>query len=412
MQKELYENILERLGSGSSPELRHKLNFNLGRILLEKFGDSKAALEHIEEAIRINPDDQKAQQLAAGIHLQTTDGAERALQAYKKLVAANPSDIMHLQMLRRTYAMLKRYDEAWYIAGVLVLLGAASEKERAFYKKFSSNALKIKPQALDLNRLRSDLMASDEDWQLTEIIRILTERMAPRLKLPTPKSLNLSRKTAFDENQSQLFAKLTATVAKVLGITKPATHLRETSGWLLKEACFPPVMVMSPDLLQHRSGKDLRFELAHTMALFLPHHLAAGLLDKDTIRHLMGNVLKLIMSTFPEPAGDARANADLRKQMEKAIPAVELGTIRELVGKLREQGGELSVKRWLIGVDKTTARFGLLFANDIQVAAEMVRKCPVHLSVASRDELVNDLVAYTVSDEFIKVRKYLGISVF
>ena len=410
-QRELYGFMLDKHAGGDAVELQYKLHLNLGKILLEKFGNSAEALEHLERAAELQPGETEAQQASAGIYLQSSDSLDRALERYTELVGQSPMDANLLHMLRKTYSKMKRFDEAWFVTGVLEFLGGASQKEKAFYRKFSSSALKIKPRVLDMDQLRADLMAFEEDWELSEIIRILFERMSGKLQLQTTKSLGLSKKTVFDESRSPLYATLVKTVSQILAIQHPVTHIRETSGWIQKESCYPPVLVMSSDLLEHKKGKDLRFELARTLMLFVPHHQPVGLLDKDNLRLLLGNVLKLIVSSFPEPPGDPKANADLRKEMEKRIPAAELGKIRELVGQLRHKGGELSVKRWLVGVEKTALRFGLVFANDLEVAARLTRSCPLHLSVASREELVEDLVRYTVSDSFTRLRRHLSISV-
>ncbi len=410
-QRSLYEATLERLGSTPSRDLGYKLHLNLGQILLEKFEDTDAALAHLDAAGRFRPDSTEPLQLAAGVYLQMEDGLDRALDAYKKLVQATPRDVELLQMLRKTYSKMKRYDDAWYVASVLELLGEASDKERAFYRKFSTNALKLKPRVIDAERFRRDLAAPEEDWQLSEILRIVFERMASRLELPALKNLGHSRKTLLEDAQSGLYGKLAATIAKVLGIPHPQTYLRETSGWLVKEGCFPAVLAMGPDLLEKRKGKDLRYELARTLSLFLPQHQLVGLLDRETLRTVLGNVLKLAVSSFPEPPGDPRQNLELRKEMERAIPPVERDTIRDLVGQLREKGGELSVKRWFVGVEKTSVRTGMLFANDLLVAAEMVQAYPVHYSVAPREELVDDLIAFVVSDGFARLRDHLGITV-
>jgi serine/threonine-protein kinase len=409
-QRRLYESTLDRLGERADKELLFKLNINLGNILLEKFGETAAALSRLETATRLKPDDPAIVELTAGIYLESDDQLDRAVEAFRKLLATRPRDAKTLGMLRKAFAKMKRYDEAWFAAGALEYLGAASPKEKEFYQKLSSSALKIKPKVIDVERLRNDLLAPEEDWELTEVLRILYERMLPHLALQSPKTLGHGKKTAFGPEQSKVFAGMLEIVSKVLGIQVPGAYIRETSGWLLKEACYPPALVMGADVAGTLKGKELRFELARNLALFLPQHIGVGVADLETTRALLGNVLKLSLPGFPEPPGDPKTHAGIRKEMERRIPAAELGKIRELVGKLRAKGGELSVKKWLVGVEKTAARFGLLFANDLIVAARQISACPNNLSVAARDEIVDDLVLYAVSESFSRLRGHLSIA--
>lgn len=410
-QKSLYQALLERLGETIGKELGYTLNLNLARILMERFSGDSQAIVHLEKASEFKPHELEPKRLSASIYVQQEDHLDQALVAYKSLLQAQPRDLETLQLLRKTYGKMKRYDDAWYVASVLVLLGGASEKEKAFYQRFSSNALKIKPRVLDTDTLRTTLYAVDEEWELSEIVRLLFERMGARLQLKTAKDLGLSKKTLLDDGAAGLYGKLAGTIAKVLGIARPQTHVRGASPWLAKEACHPSVLVLSPDLLANRKGKALRFELARVLSLFLPAHLPVGLLDREMLRLLLGNVLKLVITSFPEPPGDARQNLELRKEMEKAIPAAELGTIRELVSQLRGRGGELNIKRWFVGVDKASLRAGLVFANDLPTAVELAQSCPLHSSGVSREELVDDLLAYAISDQFKALREFLGITV-
>jgi len=410
-QKELYTFMLGKVGDKAASELLFRLHLNLGRILLEKFSDTKGALDHLEQAAELNPEDAEVNELKAGIYMQSEGGMERALEEYRKLTQDDPHDANLVRAFRKTSSLMKRFDEAWYASAILDLLGAASVKEKAFLQKFSSAALKIKPKVVDVDRFRSDLVAFEEDWELTEIIRILFERMSGKLSLASPKSMGFGKAQLVDEEKAPMVVKMVEVVAKVLGIPAPQMYLRETATGVLKEGCYPATLVAGNDFIEARKGKELRFELARTLALFVPHHMAVGLIDRDNLRLLLSNLLKLAVPGFPEPAGDPRANADLRRDMEKAIPAAEMGRVRELILSLKNKGGEMSVKRWLIGIEKTSCRFGLLFANDLHVAVNLVKASPVQLSAASREEIVDDLLSYSVSEPFARLRTYLGISV-
>ncbi len=410
-QKELYTFMLDKVGEKGVPDLLFRLHLNLGRVLVEKLSDSKGALEHLEQAAEYNPEDAELNEIRAGIYMQSEGGLERALEEYRKLTQDDPHDANLVRAFRKTSSLMKRFDEAWYASAILDLLGAASVKEKAFLQKFSSAALKIKPKVVDIDRFRTDLVAEEEDWELTEIIRILFERMSGRLPLPTPKSLGLTRERLLDEERAPMVLKMVEVVSKVLGIPVPQVYLREAVSGAVKEGCFPGTLVAGNDLVEARKGKELRFELARTLALFVPHHMAVGIIDRDNLRLLLSNLLKLAVPGFPEPAGDPKVNADLRKEMEKAIPAVEMGRVRELIMTLKNKGGELSVKRWLIGIEKTSARFGLLFANDLHVAVNLVKASSVQLSAASREEIVDDLLSYSISEPFSRLRTYLSISV-
>ena len=410
-QRELYELVLGKLPETADQDLLFTLHLNLGRILLEKFSDSQAALEQLEAAKKIKPDNSEANRLAAGIYIQTGGESDRAVDEYRKLLLEQPRDVRLLHQLRKALSKAKRFDEAWCVAGVLQHLNAASPKEKAFYEKLSPTALKIKPKVISVELFKNELVAPDQDWELTEILRTLHERMVNRLHLPAPKDLGLSKKEAFDPKSAVLLHKVSEIILQILGITRPQIFVRGESGYITKEGCYPPALVFPKDVTAGKVDKAIRFDLARTLALYLPQHGPVGVLDRNSMRILLGNALKVIVPSMPDPPGDPKQNEGLRKQMRKSIPGVELAKVKELVGVLRTKGEDLNVKRWLGGVEKTCSRFGLLLANDFPTAATVVETCPNQLSTAGREEIVDDLIRFSMTESCATLRRHIGVTV-
>lgn len=410
-QRQLYELVLGRLPSSADKDLLFTLRLNLGKVLLEKFSDSAAALEQLEAAKAIRPDNAEANRLAAGIYIQTGSEPEKAVEEYRKLLTEHPRDVKLLHQLRKAFSQMRRFDEAWCVAGVLQHLNAASPKERAFYEKLSPSNLKVKPKVISVEMFKQHLKADEEDWELTEILRTLFDRMVGRLHLNTAKDMGLTKKQAFDPTSSVLYGKVMDIVVKILGINRPQVYVRGATGYVTKEGCYPPAMVIAEDVLKEKVGKAIRFDLARTLGLFLPQHGPVGVLDRNAMRILLGNTLKVIVPSMPDPPGDPRQNAELRKQMEKSIPGVEMARVKELVGVLRTRGEDLNVKRWLVGVEKTCSRFGLLLANDFPAAAQVVESCPNQVSTASREQIVDDLIRFTITESCAKLRDHIGVTV-
>jgi tetratricopeptide (TPR) repeat protein len=410
-QRELYERVLSRVPEATQPELLFRLNLNLGRILLEKFGDSKAALAHIEAARAIHPDAVDAKELSAAIYLEGSDNVDKALTEYRSLVQHQPRDVSVLRMLRTALTKLKMFDEAWCVSGVLEFLNASTPKEKAFYEKFASAALKLRPKVIDVDMFRADLRSPDEQWELTEILRVLFERLSPKMTLKTARDMGLGKANQFEDGMSAMFPKLQDVLLKILGIGKVPVFVRENSPWVSKEGCWPSALVVGKDVFAAKLGKEFRFDLGRAMALFLPYHSVVGVLDRNALRTLLGNLIKVLHDAYPEPPGDARFNAEMRKEMSKVIPPVDMARFRDLIAAARDREEELNVKRWLVGVEKTASRLGLLFANDLAAAASVVKSSPFLISPAAREEVVDDLLRFWVSEGCARIRVHLGMDV-
>ena len=94
----------------------------------------------------------------------------------------------------------------------------------------------------------------------------------------------------------------------------------------------------------------------------------------------------------------------------KAIePILEPALVDRLRGQfLRfvEEGGRTNLQRWANAVDRTASRTGLVLCNDLRQAESAIAlEDPQHLQ-----ERMDDLLEFTVSDRFAKLRKQLGIA--
>ncbi len=411
-QRELYEFALAKVDAEAMPDLVLALRKSLGRLLIEKFGDTVAAAEQFKAALELDPEDSEIREMMAGIYLQTDESLDKALEEYRALIQRQPRNAALVHLLRKALSKMKRYDEAWCVTGILQLLGDINPKEKAFYDKFMTPALRIRPKTVDAELMRSALLAPEEDWDLSQIIRTVFDRMADRLQLRTAKDLGYAKKDLFEEEVSPVIWKLMEIMGQVLGIQTPTVYLKEsTAWWVTKEGSQPPVLVLGREALDGKRGKEARFEIGRAMSLFIPTHQVVGILDRQTLQTLVGNMLKLVHPDLPELPGDPKANAELRKEMSKVVPPVELGRVRESLTSLRSKGAEINLKRWLVGVEKSSARFGLLMANDIEVAASMVRAAPSPGSSCSRDDIIDDLIRFAVSAQYAELRAHLGISV-
>lgn len=409
-QKDLYQRIL----AGSTPlpeDVSYRLKVNLARILLEKFGETREAIQYLEQALELRPEDDDSRSLLASLHLQLGDNVDQAVDEYRRLLRENPRDVNLLRMLRKTLIKTKQYDQAWCVTGVLEVLSVSTDKDQAFYRKFLTPALKMKPRPIDAEVLRRLVLPLGEDWELSEILRIVFERLVDRLDVRSHKDLGLARKDLLNPEEFPVFDKLVQVMAEVLGLHHPLVFVKDGGGSIRKEGTYPTSLVVPRDALTNKKGKEIRFDLAYALTMLRPEYAATTVVDTAVLRSLVGNALKLCVPSLPEPAGDPKANADLRKTMEKALSPTDQEEIRRMASALRAKGSALSVKRWLAGAEKTASRMGLVMANDLEVAIQESRLFAGRLSGLSPDDIETDLLRYAIGERYAELREFLSMAI-
>ncbi len=406
----IYERQLGRLGDAGAKDLRRTLHQNLALIALEKQGDEELAREHLEQALALSPGDVKTRERLASL-MAGADEYDKAAALYSDLARKNPRNLEYLRQLRRIYSSMRKHDRAWCVAGILVALGAASDKENQFYERFTSASLKLKSVTLNLAQWADFVVAEEEDWSLSEVLRILYERIGGRLALPSPKEAGFGKRNKVDPEEGRILLAMIDAVARVFGVQAADVFLNDTFTGLRKESTMPPCLVAGRDMLEGRRGKEIRYAVGRNLSLFLPHHALAGVLDRDNLKVLLLNTMKFMYPNLPEPAGDPKFHTRLRKEMAAAFRPRVHEELKEHIGALRKKGGEISLARWLGGVEKTACRAGLIICNDMPLASALIQSHSSPLARVKPEELVDDLIVYMISDDYATVRELLGITI-
>jgi hypothetical protein len=116
---------------------------------------------------------------------------------------------------------------------------------------------------------------------------------------------------------------------------------------------------------------------------------------------------------------DPDAEAERTESMEKAYRMVSehvTGARRKrLADALRattaDGGREIELREWLEAVDEAANRVGLLFCNDLNVAARRIRSRQTTVSQRGIGARIESLADWSIDEDFLQLRRQLGIAV-
>jgi methylthioribose-1-phosphate isomerase len=109
--------------------------------------------------------------------------------------------------------------------------------------------------------------------------------------------------------------------------------------------------------------------------------------------------------------GDAQID-QTAQEIRKYLQAPQLDAIGTLGRRFVQAGARTDVKKWLQGVEITACRAGFLVCNDLDTAARMVQALGATGPVdVPPKEKVKELVLFSVSEEYFRLRQALGIQI-
>ena len=196
--------------------------------------------------------------------------------------------------------------------------------------------------------------------------------------------------------------------ASILGMTAPPLYADpEFAGLVAMVPGVPPASRLGKLALSGRSPAELAFVAGKHLAGYREEHFLRKLLP--SIEDLEDIFLAALVIGNP----GLPLNPDVKARVAPVANAIRPILEPLLIDRLRghflrfvEEGGRTNLQRWAHAADATATRAGLLLCDDLAAAERMLTLEQVSDVSAKMD----DLLAFVVSDRFIKLRKQLGIA--
>jgi hypothetical protein len=326
-------------------------------------------------------------------------------------VRSDPRDTASLHALYRAYGASGDVDRQWLAAQAIVYLRAADAAEQETYARGRSQGL-IKPASsvsADGWRL---IFHPDEELLTGQIFGVIVTAvlLGQVSTLRRDKALpKLDPAQKQDPATSTLAAVRCFTwAAAVLGIAAPALYADpEGPSFVEMVPGLPPVSRIGRLALSGRSPFELAFIAGRHLSWYRAEHFIRLLVPSiSDLENLFLAALSIANADIPMGADVKRRVLPLARAIEPVLEPVAIDRLRGHFLRFIEEGGRTNLQRWATAADRTSARAGMLLANDL-VAAEAVFEVE---SPSSVPEKMDDLIVYTTSDRYAKLRRQMGLA--
>ncbi len=419
-----YRKMLHRLASLQRDEIagqkKASVEFNLwhalGLIYRDRLADKEKAIEAFRMGSRMKPEDMTEHLILSELY-EESEQVDLAIEEYQAILRLDPMRVDPYRKLYTLFLTKQTYDEAWCLASALVFLRQAGDEERQFFEDYRPQGLPAVKSRLDNESWLRRLFHEDESLYLGKIFEFITPA-ALRAKVDQMRQKNevpvLDARFRQDPATSTVtFARTFGWAVNVLGLPMPQLYVRsDVPGALSHVPVDPPASLAGQTVLSGFTPQDLTFIVGKHVSYYRPEHYIKAIFPTVTeLTVLLFAGIKLIAPDQGVPPELANQVAATAKSLGQYMQPVHLEGLRLAVRKFLAEDGRANVKRWAQTCEMTSARAGFLLCGDLEVAKKIIAAEPQLPGDLTPQEKLKELLVFSVSDAYFKVRAQLGLAI-
>jgi golgin subfamily B member 1 len=405
----VYQKLVDAFAGREDAARAWEVCKKIGQLRRDKLADGPGAVDAFTAAVKLRPKDIESR--AALAELFFAKGDREAATA--ELETAARFDPSRAETHRRLFELHRRAgatDRAWLAATALEALGAANVDQAMLANQFRGEG-------------RPTIALDEASWVLLRapgsdpVIEAITRVIAPaavRVKLDELRAerrlVLLDQEKRQEEGSTATLVRTFAFVGTVLGVKPPELYAHDTvAGGLAAVQAEGPSTVFALSLGSGQKLPELAFLVARHLVYYRLEHYV--LLFYPTLAELTALVLAAVKLARPElPVPISPQSVRLRKELAKYATEEQRSALVAAVDQLDARGGKLDLAAWLVGVEQTANRAGLLLSGDLAMALAAIRGEERAIADLTFDDRRGDLLAFTASRALAALRVKLGIA--
>lgn len=388
---------------------------SIAELRWERREDPRGAIEALDRCVALLPRDVEARAALAEMLVEIGD-TEAALMCLEIAAVYAPGRVETYRRMHEILARAGQIDRAYLASAALVELGEAAMEEQVFYDQYHPVTPARPTRSLDEDSWE-ELYPLDHDVFVRNILQIVAPAA---IEFRLAKLQQLKALPALDPKARQDPATSTVTLtrtfvwaSKVFNSPLPEIYVAdEVPGGIAAVPAPSPTAMVGKSVLSGKSMREISFLVGRDLTYYRPEHYVLVLYAtlKDVTSLLLG-AIRVIRPDLTVPE-DARLEVrELCNVLRSKLDADAKERLRVAVESFDKAGGRVDLVGWARTIELAATRAGLLLCGDLQIAARLVEADERGIADLTARDRLNDLVPFSVSKTYARLREKLGITV-
>jgi tetratricopeptide (TPR) repeat protein len=411
-----YRKMIHRVAGKGNVTLEHQLWHQLGLVYRDRLNQMQEAIDAFKMAAAVKPDNLVERQILAEL-FENTEQWDDAIAETRSVLEGDPLKGETYRALYRLFLYKRSYDEAWCVAAALAFLGEANEEEQRFYQDYKTEGMPVVRGRVTGDLWQRHLLHGDANNHVSKIFEAVVpaalQAKSAELKA-TGKLTSLDPRFKQDPNTSTVsFARTFGWAAQVLGVQSPELYVRsDVAGGIIAVPALPPASVAGQTVLSGFQPQELAFVCAKHLASYRGEAYIRNLFQTQselTMMFFAGVMLAAPNTPLPaEIVNNVKVSAQaLRRFMEP----MAFESLAAAVKRWMNDGSTANIKRWMQAIEVTAVRAGFVACGDLDIAKRILAAEPQLPGDLSPAEKMRELLLYSVSEDYMALRKAIGVTI-
>jgi tetratricopeptide (TPR) repeat protein len=415
---------LKALPEGAPPARALDLFTRLGEVY-EQLGEPKTALMAIHQAARlaaaagesedaVRKRHDKAMRMAIALG---DDELDKAVSHGHALITSAPLEFETYHRMVELYLKMNKRDRARAIARTLKFLKQADEAE---IELADSGAATQARGTISREVWRTAVYPTGTDGRLCDLFGIVWPVVAAREgRTLAHHRVRRDSRTEVSIQSPVAMARYLAHACQVLDTPVPDLYVREgeLGGFTVdaladteggpNRTVYPSVLA-GRDAVAETGEAALKFRTGRVIARAKPEHILSAMLTSSIgLRNAAWSAVSATQPGAAIPTDVKSEAAALGEMLSKFLPPSRLDQLKQIAAKATKSG-DIDARAWLTSMAYATTRAGFIICDNLDAAAQILTREGDDGSPVPAKDRVKDLVAYSVSEGYMRVRKELN----
>jgi tetratricopeptide (TPR) repeat protein len=414
----MYERLLDRLLGASDKERAWEISKKLGMLRRDVLRDGLGAVEALRTAIDLHPGDIESRAALADLYANQGDRA-LAVRQLETVAVVAPLRADTYQCLYDLHARAQRSDRAWLAATCLEELAVADVTHEVVIEHFRPKGPICPTVAMNETWWNEALCAPSANSTIGDLLRAVSATAIAIAIEEREARFGFGKgDVGAKENNAKidLAVRTFEWAARVLSVPHPALILLPNVPSGVAVLPTPrPAVALAADLHARCTVKQIAFLAGRQLTYCRPEHYALNFFPTlPMLSSLLMAAIRLIVPKLPAAAHEPphqEGGSRIVTELGARLPAENKAALEQAILRLEARGGKLDLLSWVRHVELTAGRAGLLLAGDLRTALRIIKSERRTVSDLSLDAKRGDLLSFTVSEAYGKLRESMGVAI-